>query len=174
MRSDENSSKNGFLNSQIFSGILLTNIINTHNSIALTQENIDIPKVVSYRSVLCGYCKKWINHLRGNGLEVVDNIVQDISVIKNQYQITNNLRSYHSAQIVNYTIKAHVPIKSINKFFREKPNINGIAVPGMPLGSREMHPHDSYFHYYENYKVVSFRKLAKQKYLIKSLIYTNT
>ena len=67
--------KSRFLNYLIFSGILFTNIINPNKSIALTQENIDNPKVVSYRSASCGCCKKWINHLRDNGLEVVDNIV---------------------------------------------------------------------------------------------------
>ena len=165
MTSNKKSSKNRFLNSLIFSGILLTNIINTHKSIALAQENIDIPKVVSYRSASCGFRKKWINHLRGNGLEVVDNIVQDISVIKNQYQIPNNLRSCHSAQIDKYTIEGHVPIESINKLFREKPSINGLAVPGMPLGSpgMEMHSHDSHSHDYQNYKVVSFSKTGKTK-----------
>ena len=49
--------KRGFLNYLIFSGILFTNIINPTKSIALTQENIDIPKVVSYRSKSCGCCK---------------------------------------------------------------------------------------------------------------------
>ena len=120
MTSNKKSCKNRFINSLIFSGFLLANIINAHKSIASTQENIDIPKVVSYRSASCGCCKKWINHLRGNGLEVVDNIVQDISVIKNQYQIPNNLRSCHSAQIANYTIEGHVPIESINKLFKRK------------------------------------------------------
>ena len=67
--------KRGFLNYLIFSGILFTNMINLNKSIASTQENIDIPKVVSYRSASCGCCKKWISHLRDNGLEVVDNIV---------------------------------------------------------------------------------------------------
>ena len=43
--------------------------------------------------------------------------------IKNQYQIPNNLRSCHSAQIANYTIEGHVPIESINKLLREKPSI---------------------------------------------------
>ena len=79
--------KRGFLNYLVFSGILFTNIINQNKSIALTQENTDIPKVVSHRSASCGGCKKWINHLRDNGLEVVDNIVEDVSLIKNQYQI---------------------------------------------------------------------------------------
>ena len=97
MESNKKSTKSRFLNSLIFSGILLTNLINAQKSIALTKGDIDIPKVVSYRSASCGCCKKWINHLRDNGLEVVDNIVENVSVIKNQYQIPNDLRSCHSA-----------------------------------------------------------------------------
>ena len=165
MASNKKYSNKRFLNSLMFSGILFTNIINAHRSIALTQENIDIPKVVSYRSASCGCCKKWINHLKDNGLEIVDNLVEDISLIKDQYQVPNNLRSCHSAQIANYKIEGHVPIKSIKKLFREKPNIKGIAVPGMPMGSpgMEMHSHESHSHDYENYKVVSFSKTDKTK-----------
>ena len=157
--------KTRFLNYLISSGMLFVNTINVHRSGAVTQENITIPKVVSFRSASCSCCKKWINHLRDNGLEVVDNIIEDVSTIKNQYQIPNNLRSCHSAQIANYKIEGHVPIESINKLFREKPNINGIAVPGMPLGSpgMEKHSHESHSHDYENYKVVSFSKTGKTK-----------
>ena len=157
--------KTRFLNYLISSGMLFANTINFHRISAATQEKIDIPKVFSYRSASCGCCKKWINHLRDNGLEVVDNIVEDVSFIKNQYQIPNNLRSCHSAQIANYMIEGHVPIESINKLFREKPNINGIAVSGMPIGSpgMEMHSHESHSHVYENYKVVSFSKTGKTK-----------
>ena len=114
-----------FLNYLISSGMLFANTINVHRISADTLENIDIPKVVSYRSASCGCCKKWINHLRDNGLEVVDNIVEDVSVIKNQYQIPNNLTSCHSAQIANYTIEGHVPIESINKLFRENQILMG-------------------------------------------------
>ena len=75
------------------------------------------------------------------------------------------MRSCHSAQIANYMIEGHVPIESINKLFREKPNISGIAVPGMPLGSpgMEMHSHDSHSYDYENYKEVLFSKTGKTK-----------
>ena len=157
--------KRGFFNYLIFSGILFTNMINPNKSIALTQEIIDIPKVVSYRSASYGCYKKWINHLRDNGLEVVDNIVKDVSVIKSQYQISNNLRSCHSDQIANYTIEGHVTLESINKLFREKPNINEIAVHRMPLGSPGMgiHSNESHSHDYENYKVVSFSRTGKTK-----------
>ena len=165
MASKKIFTKKNLLNPLIFSGIIFANTINVHRIGAVTQENINIPKVISFRSASCGCCKKWINHLRDNGLEVVDNIVEDVSAIKNQYQIPNNLRSCHSAQIANYTIEGHVPIESINKLFSKKPRIKGIAVPGMPLGSpgMEMHSHESHSHDYENYKVVSFSKTGKTK-----------
>ena len=157
--------KRRFLNSLIFSGILFANIINFHRTSPGNQEHIDISKVISYRSKLCDCCKKWINHLRDNGLDVFENIVEDVSVIKNQYQIPNNLRSCHSAQIANYTIDGHVPTKSINKLFRKQPGIKGIALSSMPIGSHgmEIHSHDSHSHVYENYKVVSFSKNGKTK-----------
>ena len=127
-------------------------------STSKTQKNINSPKVISYRSASCGCCKKWVNHLRSNGLEVVDNIVEDIIGIKKQYNIPNNLRSCHSAKIGNYTIEGHVPISSINRLLKEKPNISGIAVPGMPHGSpgMETHSHNSHSHNYDSFKVISF------------------
>ena len=157
--------KKNLLKTLLFSGFLIVNIFNAEKSSAKTQDNIDIPKVVSYRSASCGCCKKWVNHLRQNGLEVVDNILEDVSGIKNQYKIPNNLRSCHSAKIGTYAIEGHVPIESITKLFKEKPIISGIAVPGMPLGSpgMEINSHDSHSHDYEEYNVVSFSKNGKIK-----------
>ena len=118
-------------------------------------------EVVSYRSASCGCCKKWINHLRDNGLEVVE----DISEIKNQYKIPNNLRSCHSAKIGNYIIEGHVPIESINKLLKDRPIIVDIVVPGMPHGSlgMEIHSYESHSHDYESYEVISFIKNGKTK-----------
>ena len=157
--------KKNLLNSLLFSGFLIVNIFNSQESSAKTQENIDILKVFSYRSASCGCCKKWINHLRDNRLEVIDNIVEDVSAIKIQYQIPNNLRSCHSAQIRKYTIEGHVPIESINKLLEEKPLISGLAVPGMPHGSpgMEIHSHESHSHDYESYEVVAFSESGKTK-----------
>ena len=129
--------KINLLNSLIFSALIILNALNIKESSAKTQENIKTPKVVSYRSASCGCCKKWINHLRDNELEVIDNVILDVSEIKKQNNIPNNLRSCHSAKINNYIIEGHVPIQSIQKLLKEKPNISGIAVPGMPHGSPE-------------------------------------
>jgi hypothetical protein len=165
MESNKSIIKRSLLNSLLFSGILFVNTFNAQESAAKNQENINIPKVLSYRSESCSCCKKWVNHLRDNGLEVVDNIVENISEIKQQYNVPNNLRSCHSAKIGNYTIEGHVPIESINKLFKEKPIISGIAVPGMPHGSpgMETHSHESHSHNYETYKVVSFSNNGNTK-----------
>ena len=158
-------SKMNLLNSLLFSGILTLNTFNTQESTAKNQDNIDIPKVFSYRSASCGCCKKWVNHLLDNGLEVIDNIVEDISEIKKQYKVPNNLRSCHSAKIGNYRIEGHVPIESINKLFRENPIISGLAVPGMPHGSpgMETHSHESHSHNYEAYNIFSFSNNGNTK-----------
>ena len=165
MESNKSIFERSLLNSLLFSGILIVNTFNTKESTAKTQENTNIPKVVSYRSASCGCCKKWVNHLRDHGLQVVDNIVEDISEMKKQYNIPNTLKSCHSAKIGNYTIEGHVPIESINKLFKNKPSISGLAVPGMPHGSpgMEKHSHESHLHNYETYKVVSFNKSGNTK-----------
>ena len=165
MESNKSIFKMNLLNSILFFGILIVNTFNAQESNAKNQENIDFPKVLSYRSASCGCCKKWVNHLRDNGLKVVDNIIEDISDIKKQYNVPNNLISCHSAKIGNYIIEGHVPIESINKLFKEKPSISGIAVPGMPHGSpgMETHSHESHSHNYETYKVISFSNNGNTK-----------
>ena len=165
MESNKSFFINNLRNSLLFFGILIINTFNSQESPAKTQENLDIPKVVSYRLSSCSCCMKWVNNLRDKGLEVVDNIVEDISEIKKQYNISNNLRSCHSAKIGNYIIEGHVPIESINKLFKEKPRISGMTVPGMPHRSpfMETNSHASHSHNYDTYKVVSFSKNGKTK-----------
>ena len=124
-----------------------------------SENNLNFPKIISYRSASCGCCKKWVNHLRSNGLEVVDNIVEDISLIKEQYSIPNNFRSCHTAKMGNYLLEGHVPFQSIKKLNLKSPTIAGIAVPGMPHGSpgMEVHNHGSHSHnHYKSYEVYSF------------------
>ena len=131
-----------------------------------SENNLNFPKIISYRSASCGCCKKWVNHLRSNGLEVVDTIVEDISLIKEQYSIPNNFRSCHTAKMGNYLLEGHVPFQSIKKLNLKSPTIAGIAVPGMPHGSpgMEVHNHGSHSHdNYKSYEVLSFGEDTKEE-----------
>ena len=135
MASKKIFTQRNFLKYLIFSGIFFANAINAQKSSARIRNNIDIPKVVSYRSASCSCRKKWIDHIRNNELEVVDKIVENVSKVKNKYRMPYKLSSFHSSQLDNYTIDILAPIQLINKVLREKPIINGESVPCMPIHS---------------------------------------
>jgi hypothetical protein len=58
--------------------------------------------------------------------------------IKRKHQIPQNMESCHTAVIGDYFVEGHVPIEAIEKLLSEKPDIDGIALPGMPQGSLGM------------------------------------
>lgn len=46
--------------------------------------------------------------------------------------------SCHTALINGYAFEGHVPAKDVDRVLKEKPNIVGLSVPGMPIGSPGM------------------------------------
>jgi len=46
--------------------------------------------------------------------------------------------SCHTALIEGYAFEGHVPAKDVARVLKERPNIAGLAVPGMPIGSPGM------------------------------------
>jgi hypothetical protein len=96
------------------------------------------PSIKVYKDPNCGCCKEWIKHLEQNGftVEVVD--MPDLSAVKMKYGVGDNLRSCHTGVIGDYVIEGHVPADLIVKMLEEKPQIAGLAVPGMPMGSPGM------------------------------------
>ena len=64
--------------------------------------------------------------------------VQDLTAVKSQYNVPSALHSCHTAIVDGYIIEGHVPIEEIERLLRERPDIAGLAVPGMPIGSPGM------------------------------------
>lgn len=64
--------------------------------------------------------------------------MQDLTAVKNQYNVPAQLQSCHTAIVDGYVIEGHVPVEEINRLLEERPNKTGLAVPGMPLGSPGM------------------------------------
>ena len=48
------------------------------------------------------------------------------------------MQSCHTSILGKYFIEGHVPIEAINKLVKEKPEIDGIVLPGMPIGTPGM------------------------------------
>jgi hypothetical protein len=86
----------------------------------------------------CGCCALWIEHVRaaGFGVEVVD--TGDLARIKQRLGIPAELAACHTAEIGGYAIEGHVPAAAIRRLLDERPAAQGLAVPGMPIGSPGM------------------------------------
>lgn len=95
-------------------------------------------KVTIYKSPTCGCCGQYVSYLEENGFQVDTIIDSDINPIKSKYKIDRDMESCHTAIIENYFIEGHVPIDAINKLLAERPDIDGISLPKMPLGSPGM------------------------------------
>jgi hypothetical protein len=73
-----------------------------------------------------------------NGYPVQIEDVQDLTAVKNQYQVPPQLQSCHTAIVDGYIIEGHVPVAEIERLLAERPQITGLAVAGMPIGSPGM------------------------------------
>jgi hypothetical protein len=109
-------------------------------SLLLGQKSAHAADVVVYKSPTCGCCKKWVSHLEKNGytVEVHNESRNKLSSIKGEMGVPRDLQSCHTAKIGGYVIEGHVPADVIARLLKEKPQIKGLAVPGMPMGSPGM------------------------------------
>ena len=81
-----------------------------------------------------------------------------LNQIKTKYQVPEQLQSCHTAIVNGYVVEGHVPVREIERLLTEKPNVIGIAVAGMPMGSpgMEIEGFDD-----EAYDVVTFDQEGK-------------
>ena len=91
-----------------------------------------------FYSPFCGCCKEYVKYLRGNDVRVEAYEVNDPSKVKLELDIPRSMWACHTLKIGGYYVEGHVPIEVVYKLLEEKPDIDGIALPGMPAGSPGM------------------------------------
>lgn len=99
------------------------------------EERLDI---VVHRSPSCSCCGKWLEHLEKNNFSVKDIISDDVQAVKDKYGVTPEMASCHTAIVNGYVVEGHVPASDIRTLLKNKPNVVGITVPGMPKGTPGM------------------------------------
>lgn len=95
-------------------------------------------KVEVFKSVSCGCCGAWVEHMRQNGFQVSTHDVTDVPAQRRKLGMPDRLGSCHSAKVGGYVIEGHVPAADIRRLLRERPKAIGLAVPGMVPGSPGM------------------------------------
>ncbi len=109
-------------------------------------------EMIVFKSPTCGCCGKWVDHMRDAGFDVaVRNLDQDaLEAEKDRLGVPASLRSCHTAEVAGYVIEGHVPASDVQLLMSFSPDVRGLAVPGMPIGSPgmemgdEMEPYSSY------------------------------
>lgn len=111
-----------------------------------SQSNAAAPrgvKMTVYRDPSCGCCEAWAEIARKAGYVVALVDHPDMSAIKRQHGVPEELASCHTSLVTGYVIEGHVPLADVDHLLDERPSrITGLAVPGMPRGSPGMETPD--------------------------------
>ncbi|MFQ5690795.1 MAG: DUF411 domain-containing protein [Gemmatimonadota bacterium] len=124
--------------------------------VVATRSGSPSPEVASanvkvYKTVGCGCCSGWVEHMRDKGFTVEAKDVSAITQIKRRLGVPPTLESCHTAVVGDYVIEGHVPADVIERLLKEHPNIAGLAVPGMPVGTPGMEGGRK-----DHYKIIAF------------------
>jgi len=111
-------------------------VTNKQNTSAVTKAskyNVEVFKTPS-----CGCCYGYVLFLEEEKFKVKQTDMKNLHSIKKKYNIPLEMQSCHTTILSKYFIEGHVPIEAINKLLKEQPDIDGIALPGMPIGTPGM------------------------------------
>lgn len=96
------------------------------------------PLATVFKNPQCGCCESYGQYLRNNGYEVKVVATHDLPLIQQRQGVPAGLEGCHTTLIGGYFVEGHVPIATFNRLLAERPDVNGITLPGMPTGSPGM------------------------------------
>ena len=141
---------------KIFFSLLILNTIIAIEPSNVSTKGIELDDtLLVHKTPTCGCCKKWVDHMKVEGLLLETKNHQSLVKIKDELKIDAKYRSCHTAVSSDgYFFEGHVPSKYVRKFLKENnKDARGLSVPGMPLGSPGMEvdgkftPYDVLIHY---------------------------
>lgn len=87
----------------------------------------------------CGCCEAWTEQMRASGRFIVTSQDDpDLAAFKSARGVPADLASCHTAIVGDYVVEGHVPLADVVRLLDERPQVAGIAVGGMPMGSPGM------------------------------------
>ncbi len=97
------------------------------------------PRMEVWRDANCGCCGGWVDHVRKEGFAVTDRVVPSVSPFRRMLGTPIDLLSCHAARVEGLAIEGHVPAHAVRRMLAERtPDIAGLAVPAMPIGTPGM------------------------------------
>lgn len=107
-------------------------------SSALAELPPEAREVTVYKTPSCGCCSLWAEHLAEAGFRVRVEERVELIPVKREHGVPLDLASCHTAVVDGYVLEGHVPAADVTRLLSERPDVEGLAVPGMPMGSPGM------------------------------------
>jgi hypothetical protein len=95
-------------------------------------------EVTLYKNPQCGCCENYADYLRDNGFTVTVKPTHELAPMSREAGIPDDFQGCHLAFIDDYVVSGHVPVGTVNRLLTERPDIKGVTLPGMPMGSPGM------------------------------------
>jgi len=96
------------------------------------------PTIKVYKLATCGCCGGWADDMKDHGFKVETIKVSDMRPIKKQFGVPASVQSCHTSLVDGYVVEGHVPADMLRRLLEDRPQIDVIALPGMPAGSPGM------------------------------------
>ena len=133
--------------------ILLATMLGFLAATTVQAGDYETPKDITvYKNPQCGCCTKWVTYLEGHGYNVTVEEKRDVYEVKAELGVPENLAACHTAVIDGYVVEGHITHRDIQRLLLMRPDVKGIAVPGMPVGTPGMEVGDIR----HPYNVISF------------------
>ena len=117
----------------------------------------ELPTVEVYKTLSCGCCGLWVEHMQKSGFKVNVHNVRDVTPVRENFGVPDAMGSCHTAIVGGYAIEGHVPAADVKRLLRDRPKATGIAVPGMVQGSPGMEQGQGK----DPYNVILFSKFGR-------------
>ena len=103
---------------------------------ALAEAPLAVLHAVVYKSPTCGCCTSYVAFLRKHGVTVETHDVDDASLmqVKAENGVPHGAQSCHTVLLEGYVVEGHVPLAALEKLLTERPEVDGVSIPGMPTG----------------------------------------
>lgn len=94
--------------------------------------------VTLYKNPQCDCCEGYADYLRENGFDVTVKATHDLAEMSREAGISDEFQGCHLSFVDGYVVSGHVPVGTVKKLLTERPDIKGVTLPGMPMGSPGM------------------------------------
>ena len=95
-------------------------------------------EVTLHKNPGCQCCDGYADYLRQNSFIVTVKPTHDLAQMSRAAGIPDEFQGCHLSQIDGYVVSGHVPVETVNRLLSERPDIAGVTLPGMPMGSPGM------------------------------------